>query len=296
MATYSKASFNFARYAAARPTYPRQLFEFVFKYHERARDAKWDLAVDLGCGTGQATAELTAFKRVIGVDPSDGMLEKAKSYTASHANEATKFDFQRATVEDLSFLADGSVDLIVAAQSSHWFNWEKAWPEVARVLRKHGSAAFWGYSEFRLTNFPNLTPLITHYVNGMDPTASLGPYWQQPGRSILESHFQKVPRAIDVLPDKFTEWEHVFFAGDHHPHLPNSQPVILRKQMTWDDVTEYLRSFSALHTFLERNPDDRKHPDGDVADRFLKKLKQETGEPALIDVEWPMGVMLVKRA
>ena len=52
MATFAKGTFDFARYAAARPTYPRQLYDFVFKYHERSRGAKWDLAVDLGCGTG----------------------------------------------------------------------------------------------------------------------------------------------------------------------------------------------------------------------------------------------------
>lgn len=55
MSTFAKGTFDFARYAAARPTYPRQLYDFVFKYHERSRGAKWDLAVDLGCGTGPSS-------------------------------------------------------------------------------------------------------------------------------------------------------------------------------------------------------------------------------------------------
>lgn len=29
------------------------------------------------------------------------------------------------------------------AQAAHWFNWEKFWPEVARVLRKDGTLAVW---------------------------------------------------------------------------------------------------------------------------------------------------------
>lgn len=67
MATFSKASFNAVRYNIARPTYPRQLFDFVSHFHEhgclpasdishhdqRSLKARWDLAVDLGCGTGQ---------------------------------------------------------------------------------------------------------------------------------------------------------------------------------------------------------------------------------------------------
>ena len=52
MTTFSKATFDSARYASFRPTYPRQLFDAAFKYHEQTRDARWDLAVDLGCGTG----------------------------------------------------------------------------------------------------------------------------------------------------------------------------------------------------------------------------------------------------
>lgn len=53
MATYAKASYNAAKYAANRPTYPRQLFEFVFRYHERGTKARFDTAIDLGCGPGK---------------------------------------------------------------------------------------------------------------------------------------------------------------------------------------------------------------------------------------------------
>ena len=52
MATFAKATFDSAQYSLFRPTYPRQLFDAAFKYHERTRGARWDLAVDLGCGTG----------------------------------------------------------------------------------------------------------------------------------------------------------------------------------------------------------------------------------------------------
>jgi len=32
---------------------------------------------------------------------------------------------------------------VVGAQACRWFDWNKIWPELARVLRKDGSAAFW---------------------------------------------------------------------------------------------------------------------------------------------------------
>ena len=52
MATFAKTTFDSARYALFRPTYPRQLFDAAFRYHEQTRGARWDLGVDLGCGTG----------------------------------------------------------------------------------------------------------------------------------------------------------------------------------------------------------------------------------------------------
>jgi hypothetical protein len=53
MATFASASFNAARYAAARPTYPKQLFDFIFDYHRKHSAARFDTAVDIGCGTGE---------------------------------------------------------------------------------------------------------------------------------------------------------------------------------------------------------------------------------------------------
>jgi len=52
MTTFGKAAFDTAIYASFRPTYPKELFDLVFKHHERQLGARWDTAVDLGCGTG----------------------------------------------------------------------------------------------------------------------------------------------------------------------------------------------------------------------------------------------------
>lgn len=146
MATFAKTSFNTSTYASFRPTYPKQLFDFIFKYHEQSRGARWDTALDLGCGTGQATTELIPFKRVVGVDPSKKMIEVA-TRSAQEENEGTggvsRFEYVQSDAENLAFLEDGSVDLIVSAQAVHWFDWNKMWPETARVLRKGGSAALW---------------------------------------------------------------------------------------------------------------------------------------------------------
>lgn len=78
----------------------------------------------------------------------------------------------------------------------------------------------------------------------------------------------------------------------------------MRKHMTWHDLHGYFRTSSALHTFLERHPEDAKQPEGDLAMRFWKSLLRGASaqdgtmvQPEdVIEVEWPLALVLVKRA
>ena len=134
MATFGKATYNAAKYASIRPTYPRQLYDSIFRYHEGGSKARWTTAVDLGCGTGewrldlssgnfsqlcgpgQATTELTPFQKVIGVDPSAKMVEQATQSIA--AGLPNQIEYVQSAAETLPFLADGSVDMITSGLRS----------------------------------------------------------------------------------------------------------------------------------------------------------------------------------
>lgn len=74
----------------------------------------------------------------------------------------------------------------------------------------------------------------------------------------------------------------------------------MRKRMSWDDFLALLYTASALHTFHQRFPEDREHSDGDIAVRFLKKLREATlsdgCEEESIEVEWPLALILGRRA
>lgn len=332
MATFAKTTFDAARYAAARPTYPLQLYNFLFDFHGRSPRARWDTALDLGCGTGQATFALTPYKRIIGADPSPRMIAQASALLADpgasnaplppdvdvatvHAMK-DRVSFVQSKAEELGWLEDGSVDMVVAAQAAHWFDWTRLWPEVARIVRPGGSLAIWGYSEFRLANHPSCTPLIHAYAQGFDPRMSLGPHWERPGRTIVDDHLQPIPDPRDVCEAGTWETcERVYFVGAHYPHLPDPRPVLLRKRTTWGGVLSYLRTFSALHAFHEQFPEDKVDPRGDIAVRFWEQLRAQVAEDkrALgktggaddgaiegvdeeIEIEWPMAVVLAQRA
>ncbi|KAF9513084.1 hypothetical protein BS47DRAFT_1344601 [Hydnum rufescens UP504] len=198
-----------------------------------------------------------------------------------------RLTFVNAKAEDLSFIEDESVDLVTAAQSAHWFDYEHLWPELARTLKRGGSAAFW---------YPSLTHEIDEY--SAVPTRNLGQYWEQPGRSILQDHLQS----------------RVYYVGDHYSTTgPNPairltpgaseemREVILRKIMTWRELENYLRTWSALHTFHAKHPEDRDHADGDIVQRFMRRLKEgvtdELKSPSdQVEVESPLALIMIKKA
>lgn len=98
------------------------------------------LAVDVGCGTGQATVALAEHllnSNVIGVDPSRAQIENAAhhprvTYTVGHETA-------------LPVTEPSSVTLVTAAQAAHWFDIPKFYDEVDRVLMPGGALALWLY-------------------------------------------------------------------------------------------------------------------------------------------------------
>ncbi|AXL89279.1 SAM-dependent methyltransferase [Streptomyces sp. CB09001] len=129
-------SFNAAaaQYAANRPSYPPALFDALEEL--TGRPLKGSRVVDVGAGTGLATARLhERGADVIAVEPGAGM--------------ATEF---RRTLPGVPVvrgngnalpLADRSADLLTYAQAWHWTDPALAVPEALRVLRPGGALALW---------------------------------------------------------------------------------------------------------------------------------------------------------
>jgi len=116
-------------YAAARPSYPDALFDWILGRASGRR------AADLGCGTGIATRQLAARGvDVIGIDPNRAMLAEARRTGGNYVEgEATA-----------TGLAAASIDLVTVAQAMHWFDLDPSLAEIRRVLAPKGVAvAFW---------------------------------------------------------------------------------------------------------------------------------------------------------
>jgi ubiquinone/menaquinone biosynthesis C-methylase UbiE len=91
--------------------------------------------LDLGCGTGRFSEGLASRfgARVVGVDPSEKMLEQAR-----RKRQGNGIHYERGTAEAIP-LVDGAVDMIFMSMSFHHFHdHERAAWECRRVLRADG--------------------------------------------------------------------------------------------------------------------------------------------------------------
>jgi SAM-dependent methyltransferase len=103
-------------YDRVRPRYPVEAIRWILG------DAPLRV-VDLGAGTGILTRQLVALGHdVVPVEPDTRM-----GLRGALAGSAEKIP-----------LPDATVDAVVAGQAYHWFDWERAHPEIARVLRPGG--------------------------------------------------------------------------------------------------------------------------------------------------------------
>jgi|SRR5882757_2291995 len=120
-------------YDSARPTPPIELVDLLTGWSAVAHPD----VVDLGAGTGLSTALWTGRARsVIAVEPSADMRERTDRRVAA-LPDAAAFTVVDATAEDTG-LPTACADVVTASQAMHWFDADRALPEIARLLRPGG--------------------------------------------------------------------------------------------------------------------------------------------------------------
>jgi SAM-dependent methyltransferase len=168
-----------AEYQAFRPRYPEALLDWLAGLAP-ARD----LAVDLGCGNGQAAVGLAPrFAAVIGLDPSSAQLARAERHPRVT---------YRAAPAEATGLPDRCADLVVAAQAFHWFDPEPFARELARIVSP--GAAFVALTYGRAQVSPEVDGHVERLYSEI-----VGPYWP-PERVHVESGYRTLPFPWPELP------------------------------------------------------------------------------------------------
>lgn len=203
-----------AGYQAFRPGYPPALFEWL-----AGISAGPERAVDLGCGTGQASVALAArFEEVIALDPSAEQI--------AHAEPHPRVSYRVAPAEATG-LAASTADLVIAAQALHWFDPGRLHPELARIARPGAAFAAFTYGLCRVD--PRVDGVVDRLYRGI-----VGPYWP-PERAHVDAGYRTLP-----FP-----W----------PEIP-APAFAIEESWTLDRFLGYLRTWSAVSAYRRQTGDD----------------------------------------
>lgn len=157
-----------AEYAVYRPTYPQELYDFLFSLVNE-KDAAWDCAT----GNGQVARILAQhFQKVYATDISEKQLSQALQLP----NILYKVESS-----DRADVPDDSFDLVTVAQAIHWFNFEAFYAEVKRTLKPDGVIAVFGYG---LMLIDKKVDQVIHKLY----EDILGKYWDSERRYIEEGY------------------------------------------------------------------------------------------------------------
>jgi SAM-dependent methyltransferase len=225
-------------YAAYRPTYPRELFDYILSFVDE-RKTVWDCAT----GNGQAAVVLAQyFDKVEATDISEGQIRNAVQKENIH--------YQVCPAEKTPF-ADSSFDLITVAQAYHWLNWKAFREEATRVGKPNAVVTVWTYGLLS-TDDERLNRLLNHFYRDI-----VGGFWDAE-RKYVDDAYRTVDFDFTPLPSRTFEinlqWTKEQFTGylsswsavQHYIKQKNSSPIVLIEKdldELWNDEDTRAISF-----------------------------------------------------
>ena len=166
-------------YAANRPEYPAELYQFIY-HHLKKNEFAWDA----GTGSGQVAGVLAEyFSKVYANDISKRQL--------NHAVQKPNIVYASLPSEDTGY-PYSLFDLITVAQAIHWFDFDTFYNEVRRVARPKALIAIFGYG--RLQTVPRINPVIQKLYDD-----AFGAWFSTP-RKYVEEHYQTIPFPFQEIP------------------------------------------------------------------------------------------------
>jgi len=197
-------------YERTRPSYPPEVLDRL----PLADDAS---VLDLGAGTGKLTRVLAdRYREVTAVEPLANMravLERVVPGVTALAGSAERIP-----------LDDASVDGVFAAQAFHWFDKQRAVPEMARICRPSGGVAvFWN-------------------ARADDRSAFLAEHTELTARYLAEEHVDRRTRESTAQANLSAGG---FFDVDDHFEIPHE--IV----MTHHEFVHYVFTASQIRLFVE---------------------------------------------
>ncbi|KAJ6655686.1 hypothetical protein lerEdw1_004739 [Lerista edwardsae] len=218
----------------------------IFSYLEKKGAKSFQLAADVGCGTGQGTHFLAKrFEKVVATDISQAQIEEA-----TRAPHPPNISYLVCPAEKLPF-PDSSVDFVMSLTAVHWFDLPPFMQEVDRILKPLGCLAFSSCT----------MDVQIHYK---DCTEKLTEIYEEIKKPLIPYRDDKVKRIAD-------DYKFVF---DSLPFQDKERitDIVEKVPMTIAEVMGYIQSFSMYQTFLKAHPEEAKSLIQNSERRFLEAM------------------------
>lgn len=247
MKNFTEFNKQASQYAQFRPSYPKELYHYLKELCPHTTTA-----FDVGTGNGQCAIDLADhFEKVLASDFSEEQI--------ANAIPNKKVKYFVAPAHD-SGIENESVDLVTVATAIHWFDLDKFYPEVNRVLHKNGVIAVWAYGWHECEN-SKITQIFEEIGKNL-----LLPYWSDPPK-LIWSGYRTIPFPFQELNTPHfevqTDWNLAQFIGylstwsasqkftDKHGHHP-AQNYFESLVNAWGDTEHTLKFRSPLYIRVGR--------------------------------------------
>src|SRR2546423_6784585 len=178
-----------AEYERHRPEYPEEALRWAAERLGLEGAAR---VLDVGAGTGKLTRGLVALGfEVVAVEPGAPMLAQLRTSVP----EAGALEGPAESIR----LADASVGAAFAGQAFHWFDPERALPELHRVIRPGGGLALlWNWWDERDPLQQELGVIVGYagHEPYRDDELPGPPLFRERGRTVVESTQESSPDAL----------------------------------------------------------------------------------------------------
>ncbi|CAN9497946.1 unnamed protein product [Ophioblennius macclurei] len=231
-----------------------QLMQRLFDFLEKQSAPPFELAVDVGCGSGQGTLRLAnRFASVVGTDVSPAQIEEALQHAAR-----PNITYKQCVAEELPF-ADGSVDLLTAMSAFHWFDRPRFLQEAHRVMKPRGCLALLNYTIDMELSYPDccsdtLNQICKEFYAALQPYRS--PHLGQSSINLYVEAFETIP-----YPDK--EWQ---------------ECVWDKKTMPLSSFMGLVESFSSYQALLREDPQKAVGLSQDICQRLMSVMNVTSNE------------------
>ena len=262
------------------------------------------------------------------IETANSLIEKRLAELGIDANKSS-ITFKAGSVEDFvnkqgSGIEAESVDLITAAQCIHWFkDYDTFFESSAKLLKKGGTLAYFYYIDPMIVDFsgPSKLDVSTDLPSdskidsalrsrlsknellqkayelynkyAYDDPKLIGPYWEQPGRSILKHYCVEVNKKIPKKLYADVEIE-TFTASVETPTANSERDLDLKKLgISLQDYLNYFSTYSGFHNYKEKTGDETL-----LTKDFLNELIEITGwdlEKTKIDLVWNTGYTFLRK-